>query len=175
MRRFLFWIPLMLLSLLGGLWLYHLTQPDEPFVRSQLVGEKLPEFTLPAATPDVQPLSSADFVDGKPRLLNIFGSWCIPCRAEAQFLEELHKKGAEIHGIALRDRPEDVEQFLNDYGNPFARIGADMEMRTQLLLGSTGVPETYVIAGDGTIIHQHIGDIRSEHVPMLLDKLRGAK
>lgn len=175
MRRLIFWIPLMLLSLLGGLWLYDLTQPDEPFVRSQLVGEKLPEFALPAATGGVLPLSSKDFADGTPRLLNVFGSWCIPCRAEAKFLEDLKAEGAQIYGIALRDRPEDVRQFLDSYGNPFGRIGADMEIRTQLLLGATGVPETYVIAGDGTITYQHIGDIRAEHVPGLLQKLQEAK
>lgn len=175
MRRIVFWIPLVILSLLGGLWLYDLTQPDQPYVQSQMVGQKLPVFDLPAATQDVQSLSNEDFADGKPRLLNIFGSWCIPCRAEAEFLEQLKEQGAEIHGIALRDKPEDVAQFLRQYGNPFGRIGADMDMRIQLMLGGTGVPETYVIAGDGTITYQHIGDINAEHVPMLLQKLEAAK
>ncbi len=175
MRRAIFWIPLAVLCLLGGLWLYQLTQPKQEFVQSQMVGSKLPAFDLPTATEGVPPLSSADFADGKPRLLNVFGSWCIPCRAEAEYLEALKERGVEIHGIALRDKPEDVAQFLAQYGNPFTRIGADMEMRTQLLLGATGVPETYVIAGDGTITHQHIGDIRAEHVPVLLKKLREAQ
>lgn len=175
MRQLIFWIPLAILCLLGGLWLYQLTQPKADFVRSQVVGAKLPQFQLPAATKGVLPLSSADFADGKPRLLNVFGSWCIPCREEAKYLEQLKEQGAEIHGIALRDKPEDVAQFLADYGNPFARIGADMEMRTQLLLGATGVPETYVIAGDGTMTYQHIGDIREDDVALLLQKLREAK
>jgi len=175
MRSLLFWIPLIILSLLGGLWLYDLTQPNQEYVQSQMVGEKLPVFELPAATEGVEALSNTHFADGKPRLLNVFGSWCIPCRAEAEYLEQLKEQGAEIYGIALRDKPEDVTQFLDQYGNPFGRIGADMEMRTQLLLGATGVPETYVIAGDGTITHQHIGDIRAEHIPMLLQKLEEAK
>ncbi|MEE9433504.1 MAG: redoxin family protein [Sphingorhabdus sp.] len=174
MRRWIFWIPLGLLSLLAGLWLYGLTQPKDEWVRSAMVGQKLPEFALPAATANVPPLSSKDFAGGKPALLNIFASWCIPCRAEAEQLEALKEQGAVIYGIALRDKPEDVSAFLTQYGNPFARIGADMDMKIQLQLGSSGVPETYVIAGDGTITYQHIGDIRAEHVPMLLRKLKEA-
>ncbi len=174
MRRFVFWIPLMLLSLLAGLWLYSLTQPKEEWVRSAMVGQQLPEFSLPVATDGVPALSSKNFTDGKPRLLNMFGSWCAPCKAEAPHLEALKEAGAEIHGIALRDKPDDVAEFLRRYGNPFTRIGADMDMKVQLLLGSSGVPETYVINGKGVIIHQHIGDIRAEHVPMLLQKMKEA-
>jgi cytochrome c biogenesis protein CcmG/thiol:disulfide interchange protein DsbE len=113
--------------------------------------------------------------DGTPRLLNIFASWCIPCRAEAPHLETLKEAGVQIDAIAIRDRPEDVAAFLAEFGNPFRRIGADTELAVQLKLGSSGVPETYVIGGDGTILYQHIGDIRAEHVPMLLDRLKAAK
>jgi len=174
MRGFVFWTPLMLLSLLAGLWLYSLTQPKEEWVRSAMVGQQLPQFALPAAANGVSGLSSKDFADGKPRLLNMFGSWCAPCQAEAPYLEALKEAGAEIHAIALRDKPENVARFLRAYGNPFVRIGADMDMKVQLLLGSSGVPETYVIDGNGMIIHQHIGDIRAEHVPILLQKLKDA-
>ena len=175
MRRMVFWIPLMVLSLLAGLWLYGLTQPKEEWVRSAMVGQSLPEFTLPVATEGVPGFSSKDFADGKPRLLNFFGSWCGPCQLEAPHLDTLKKAGVEIYGIALRDKPEDVAEFLRKYGNPFARIGADMDMRVQLLLGSSGVPETYVIDGKGKIVHQHIGDIRAEHIPTLLQKLKEAQ
>lgn len=174
-RRLIFWVPLMILALLGGIALYGLVVPKDDYVHSAMVGKKLPAFTLPPATESVQGLASKDMATGKPRLLNIFASWCIPCRAEAPHLEALKKAGVEIDAIAIRDKPEDVAAFLKQYGNPFARIGADQDMAVQLALGSSGVPETYVIGGDGTILYQHIGDIRAEHVPVLLKRLEDAK
>jgi len=174
-RPWLLWIPLAIIAFIGGLAIYGLVVPKDEQIYSAMVGKKLPEFALPPATIGVDGLASGDLVDGKPRLLNIFASWCIPCKAEAPQLEALKKAGAEIDAIAIRDRPEDVAAFLTEFGNPFHRIGSDSEMAVQLKLGSSGVPETYVISGDGTITYQHIGDIRAEHVPMLLEKLREAK
>jgi cytochrome c biogenesis protein CcmG, thiol:disulfide interchange protein DsbE len=174
-RSKIIWLPLIVLALLGGAMIYGLMRPKSDYVESQMIGKKLPAFSMPAATQGAQGLSNGDFADGKPRLLNIFASWCIPCRAEAPQLEILSAEGVEIHGIALRDDPADVAKFLSDYGNPYRRIGADKDMRIQLSLGSSGVPETYVIGGDGTILYQHIGDIRTEHVPLLLAQIKAAK
>jgi cytochrome c biogenesis protein CcmG, thiol:disulfide interchange protein DsbE len=175
MRARWVWLPLALLAFAGGLAIYGLVRPKDNLVHSQMVGQKLPAFDLPAATDGVTGLSNTNFADGKPRLLNVFASWCIPCRAEAPYLEELKSRGVQIYGVAIRDHPRDVAAFLNQYGNPFALIGADADMKLQLSLGSSGVPETYVIAGDGTILYQHIGDIRAEHIPQLLAKLEDAK
>jgi cytochrome c biogenesis protein CcmG, thiol:disulfide interchange protein DsbE len=175
MRKRLLWVPLIIFSIIGGGMIYGLMYPKSDFIQSQLVGQKLPDFNMPPATPGIDGLASADFAKGKPRLLNIFASWCIPCIAEAPNLEMLSAEGVEIYGIALRDKPQDVAAFLKNYGNPYTRIGADKDMRIQLLLGSSGVPESYIIASDGTIVYQHIGDIREEHVPMLLAKIRAAK
>src|SRR5690606_18285832 len=108
-------------------------------------GKPLPQFALDPAVQDNPGLSSTDFADGKPRLLNIFASWCVPCRAEAPQLAALEQQGAEIVGVAIRDRPEDVAAFLQAFGNPFTRIGADQISQVQLSLGSSGVPETFVI------------------------------
>jgi cytochrome c biogenesis protein CcmG/thiol:disulfide interchange protein DsbE len=76
--------------------------------------------------------------------------------------------------VAIRDRPEDVAAFLQLYGNPFTAIGRDDISAVQLALGSSGVPETFVVDGRGVITHQHIGDIRDRDVPLLLDELRRA-
>lgn len=174
-RPWLLWLPLAVVAFIGGLAIYGLAVPKDEQVHSAMIGRKLPQFTLPAATQGVEGLSSSDMADGTPRLLNIFASWCIPCKAEAPHLETLAKSGVQIDAIAIRDRPEDVAAFLAEFGNPFRRIGSDSEMAVQLKLGSSGVPETYIISGDGTILYQHIGDIRAEHIPMLLEKLKAAK
>lgn len=168
------WIPLLLFALFLGVAGYQLTQPKDEFIPSAMIGEPLPQFDLPPAIEGTPGLSTTDFADGKPRLLNVWASWCLPCIAEAPQLERLRQQGAEIVGVAIRDRPEDVAAFLARYGNPYTRIGADDLSQVQLAIGSSGVPETFVIDGEGTITYQHIGDIRAEHVPMLLEKLREA-
>ena len=173
-RPLLLWLPLAVVAFIGGWFIYGLAVPKDDRIYSAMVGQKLPEFALPAATEGVIGLSNTDMADGKPRLLNVFASWCIPCKAEAPQLEALKAVGVEIDAIAIRDKPEDVAEFLAEFGNPFRRIGTDMEMAVQIALGSSGVPETYVISGDGMITYQHIGDIREEHIPMLLEKLREA-
>ncbi|MGL5839412.1 MAG: redoxin family protein [Sphingorhabdus sp.] len=171
-RGWILWLPLAVFAFLGGIFLFGLTEPKDDYVRSQMIGEVLPAFSLPPATAGVEGLSNKDFADGKPRMLNIFASWCLPCRAEAPMLDKIKEAGIEIHAIAIKDKPEDVATFLAQYGNPFTRIGADRDMLIQLKLGSSGVPETYLIDGEGRIVHQHIGDIRAEHVGPLLEKIR---
>lgn len=171
--RWKLWAPVLILAAIGGFALYQLGQPKDEFVRSAMVGKKLPAFDLPPATQGVDRLDAKSFADGKPRLLNLFGSYCIPCIAEAPQLDALKKAGAEIDAVAISDKPDGVAAFLARYGNPYSRIGDDPTGALQLQLGASGVPETYVIAGDGTIIYQHIGDIRADDVPMLLGKLKG--
>lgn len=173
--RWTLWLPLLLFTGFVGLAGYQLSQPKDEFVESRMVGKPLPEFELPAATLDKPGVALADFKDGKPRLLNIWASWCLPCIAEAPHLERLRSAGVEIVGVAIRDRPEDVARFLAQYGNPYTRIGSDDLSSIQLEIGSSGVPETFVIDGNGIIRHQHIGDVRAGDVPMLLRKLEEAK
>ncbi len=168
------WIPLLLFAGFVGLAAYQLTQPKDAFVPSTMIGEEVPYFELRPAHEGMPGLSSADLADGKPRLLNIWASWCLPCIAEAPQLEALRDQGVEIVGVAIRDRPEDVARFLERHGNPYTRIGADDLSEVMLEIGASGVPETFVIDGKGRISYQHIGDIREEHVPLLIEKLREA-
>ena len=168
------WIVLALAAGLLGLFAYMLTQPKYEFVESAMIGEPMPAFDLPPAVVDRPGLSSRNLADGRPKLLNVFASWCVPCAAEAPNLAKLEAAGANIVAVAIRDRPEDVARFLEVYGNPFSRIGKDDISAVQLSIGSSGVPETFVIDGKGVIRYQHIGDIRDEHVSVLLAELREA-
>ena len=170
----LLWLPVLVFAGFIAVVAYSLRNPAEREVRSALIGKPLPEFSLQAAQPGQPGLSRADLADGKVRLLNIFASWCVPCAAEAPQLAALEAQGATIVGVAIRDRPEDVAAFLARNGNPYARIGADDISAVQLAIGSSGVPESFVIDGKGVIRYQHIGDIRAGDVPVLLDKLREA-
>ena len=168
------WIVLALAAGLLGLFAFMLTQQKDEFVHSAMIGKPIPAFDLPPAMADRPGLASADLADGKPKLLNVFASWCVPCAAEAPNLAKLEASGATIVGVAIRDRPEDVTAFLQAYGNPFSRIGKDDISAVQLSIGSSGVPETFVIDGKGVIRYQHIGDIRDSDVSVLLAELRKA-
>lgn len=167
-------IPVAIVALLAGVFAYRLTQPGDDFVKSAMIGQPVPAFVLPAASESRPGLQTADLRDGTPKLVNIFASWCIPCRAEAPMLDALERQGATIVAIAIRDEREDVDAFLAEYGNPFARIGSDEMAQVQIELGSSGVPETFVVDGAGVIRYQHIGDIRERDIPVLLRELEKA-
>ena len=168
------WLPLVLFLGFVVLVALQLYRPAAREVESAMIGKPVPQFALRAALADIPGLATADLADGKPRLLNIWASWCVPCAAEAPQLDALRKQGVDIVGVAIRDRPEDVAAFLGRYGNPYTRVGADDLSEVQMAIGSSGVPETFVVDGKGVIRYQHIGDIRAEHVPMLIEKLKDA-
>ncbi|WP_414900403.1 DsbE family thiol:disulfide interchange protein [Sphingomonas flavalba] len=175
MRKVVLWAPLGLFALLVGFIVFGLVRPADHVVVSKMIGQPAPVFALPAAVPGKPGLDSAAFADGRPRLLNIFASWCLPCAAEAPVLMALKDKGVVIDAIAIRDRPDDLAAFLARWGDPFARIGADHDSRVQMAFGSSGVPESFVIDGRGIIRHQHVGPIREEDVPAILAALEGAR
>ncbi|GFE72454.1 DsbE family thiol:disulfide interchange protein [Novosphingobium sp. TCA1] len=168
------WLPLVLFVGFVALVTIGLYRPADRAVGSTLVGKPMPVFALRSALSDRPGLRSADIASGKPHLVNIFASWCIPCRVEAPQLGALARAGVAIEGISVRDSSEALTGFLKENGDPYQRIGADDDGKVQLALGSSGVPETYVIDGKGVIRYQHIGEIRPEHVPMILEKLREA-
>lgn len=167
-RALILWLPFVAIIALFAAFYGALKNPDDHVIASNLVGQNLPEFTTAAAFPGRGGASTADFRDGKPRLLNVFASWCVPCVQEVGVLRMMQAQGVEIAGIAIHDTPGALTEFLNRHGDPYSSIGMDPEGRMQLAFGSTGVPETFVIDGRGRIIHQHIGAIEAEDVPELL-------
>lgn len=169
MKRAILWLPLAIVAIVLAIFMRPLfTSSGEHVVPSAMVGQPVPEFALAPGLPGRPGLASTSLRQGQPHLVNIFASWCLPCRAEAPQLAELARRGVPIDGIAVRDRPEDLAAFLATYGDPFRAIGADVDRRVQLDLGSAGVPETFVIDGRGVIRHQHIGAIADSDIPDIM-------
>ena len=173
--RWPLWLPLALFGAFIALVVAGLYWPSSRDVSSAMIGKPIPQFALPAASGDRPGLATADLQSGQPRLLNVFASWCLPCIAEAPVLAQLKAQGVQIDGVAIRDRKEDLAAFLLRNGNPYARIGADNERKLQLAIGSSGVPESFVVDGAGVIRYQHIGGIRPEQIPMILQRLAEAR
>jgi cytochrome c biogenesis protein CcmG/thiol:disulfide interchange protein DsbE len=168
-------LPLIVFALLVGAVAWRLATPKDDRVASNLEGQPIPAFALPPAIPGKPGLASADLAKGAPRLVNIFASWCVPCAAEAPVLLDLARRGVPIDAIAIRDRPEDVAAFLARNGDPFTRIGSDDRSQVQIALGSSGVPESFVVDGKGVIRAQHIGPIMPQDVAGLLRAMEDAK
>jgi cytochrome c biogenesis protein CcmG/thiol:disulfide interchange protein DsbE len=150
--RLLYLVPFAAFIGLALFVLYHRigARSDPSLVPSQLADKKAPAFTVPALRDGEPEIASAAFA-GKPVVINFFASWCIPCRAEHPMLEALHRDGADIVGIAYKDKPEATLKFLDQLGDPYTRIGADRDGRLGIDWGITGVPETYVLDAAGTV------------------------
>jgi cytochrome c biogenesis protein CcmG/thiol:disulfide interchange protein DsbE len=99
----------------------------------------------------------------------------VPCIDEVKVLQQLKRRGVAVYGIDIRDRPEDLTDFLARNGDPYERIGSDPQSQVQIALGSSGVPESFVVDGKGIIRYQHVGPIQAADVPMILAKLDQAK
>ena len=142
-----------------------LWHPGDRNVRSALIGQPLPSMVMPAMVPGKP--APASGATGHPRLVNVFASWCIPCAAEAPQLARLKAMGVQIDGVAVRDAPRETADFLARYGDPYRAIGDDRSGLIEVSLGSSGVPESYVVGADGRILLQQIGPIRDDDVPQI--------
>lgn len=175
MSRSLRFVPLLVLAAFVVAVAWRLNKPADEEIHSQLIGHPVPAFTLAPALPARAGLASAELASGQPRMINVFASWCVPCIAEAPLLMELKRRGVAIDAVAVRDRPEDVAGFLARHGDPFDRIGADPESKVQLALGSSGVPESFIVDGRGIIRYQHMGPIEPDDVPTIMREWEAAK
>ena len=175
MSRGLRLIPIILLLWIVSGLAWRLIKPADPAVPSQLVHRPLPAFSMAAAVAGKAGLGSTDLAKGEPRLLNIFASWCVPCIGEAPVLMELKRRGVKIDAIAVRDTPEAIRVFLSEHGDPYERLGADPRSNTQMALGSSGVPETFIVDGKGVIRRQYIGPLTKANIPGVLEQLAQAR
>ena len=163
MNRWLAFIPLAALALLVIVGAFLLTREGERETFSEgRIGRAAPAYAL-AALDGGATVESATF-SGRPYVINVFASWCTPCRAEHPQLMALQASGVEILGVAYKARPAATMQFLNGLGDPFSAVGQDPEGRFALELGIVGVPETFVIGADGTIRAVHRGPLTPEVV-----------
>lgn len=176
MRRLLFLLPLLVLLVLGGWFAVSLFSGRNPAaLPSALIDKPLPAFSLPALPGRAEGLANTD-LGGRPMLLNVFASWCVPCLAEHPVLMRLgREEGIPIMAINYKEKvPEDGPAWLQRNGDPFTRVGADPEGRVAIDLGVYGVPETFVIDKAGRIRYRHAGPLTpqivdSEIKPLLED------
>lgn len=163
MKRILLAV-LPLLLLVGLVAVFALNMDRDPsLVRSVLINKPAPAFTLPAvAGTGVDGFDTAS-LEGEVTVVNVFASWCIPCREEHPLLERLKAEtGVRIFGINQKDAPENAVAFLTELGNPYQRIGGDADNRVSIDWGVYGVPETFVVNAAGVITFKHVGPISPE-------------
>jgi len=174
-RPLLFILPVLLFALVGAFLAIGLTR-DPSTLPSALVGKEAPPFALPPLEGrDSHGFARAD-LGGEPMLVNVFASWCVPCRVEHPVINRLAGQGVVVHGINYKDRPEDAKAWLAELGDPFRRVGADRDGRVGIEWGVYGVPETSVLDRDGKIAHRHVGPLQprdvEEKILPLLEKLK---
>lgn len=159
-------LPLAIFAALAALFLFDLTSGKNPSeIPSALIGKKAPETDLPGVAElqrdgEIVPGFATKDLLGKVSVVNVFASWCVPCRQEHPMLEELAKvEGIQLIGINYKDKPENARRFLGSLGNPYARIGADENGRASINWGVYGVPETYIVDREGMIRYKFIGPL----------------
>lgn len=162
-------LPVIVFSALAGLFLFQLTLGTDPStIPSALIGKPAPESDLPPVArlikngEQMEGFSRQDLL-GKVSVVNIFASWCGPCRQEHPLLEELATRdGFQMIGINYKDKPQNARRFLGSLGNPYDRVGADANGRAAIEWGVYGVPETFIVGPDGLIRYKFIGPLSPE-------------
>ncbi|NGP16693.1 DsbE family thiol:disulfide interchange protein [Devosia aurantiaca] len=164
MRYLLF--PLPLLALIGLVAVFATSiDRDASLVRSVLIDKPAPQFTLAAVDGIDVPGFDTAALQGAPTLVNVFASWCIPCRDEHPLLEDVKAEtGIRLFGINHSDAPENAAAFLAELGNPYDAIGADRDRRVSIDWGVYGVPETFLVDRSGTIVFKHVGPLTPQTI-----------
>jgi len=164
-------LPFLIFAVLAGLFWYALHTGDPSRLPSPLIGKNVPDFTLPsleglsAEGKPVPGFASSDLAKGEPTIVNVFASWCIECQVEHPLLLALAQQpGIRLYGIDYKDDPVAARRFLGRYGNPYERVGADRSGRVVIDFGVYGVPETYVVTGEGQIAYRHVGPLTEQAV-----------
>lgn len=175
-------LPFAAFAALAGLFWYALHTGDPSRLPSALIGKPVPQFSMPPleglkdeSGASVQSFTPSDLAQGKPTIVNVFASWCVPCLQEHPLLMDLaRQQDVQIFAINHRDDAAAARRFLGRHGNPYTRVGTDTSGRTAIEFGVYGVPETFVISGDGTIAYRHVGPLTEDAVNTKILPLLGA-
>lgn len=165
-------VPLAIFALLAAVFFIGLKSDDPSIVPSALIGKPVPTFDLPPLEGMKLPgLASADLAAGKVTLVNVWASWCGPCRLEHPVLMQLSKRSdIAVVGINYKDETENARRFLTSLGVPYQAIGVDRTGRTAIDWGVYGVPETFIVDGKGVIRFKWVGPISDERALERLEK-----
>ena len=159
--RWVFLAPLALFAVVAGYLAVGLTR-DPGTLPSALLDKPAPAFALPPLLDGKPGLASSD-LKGAPVLVNVWASWCVPCRAEHPVLTRLARE-VPVFGLNYKDKADDARRFLVELGDPYQRIGTDLSGRTAIDWGVYGVPETFVVDAEGRIRHRHVGPLTDKVV-----------
>lgn len=161
MNRFL--LPLAAFVLLLGVLLVGLKRaPDKANLPSPLIGKPAPQFTLPNLFDNTQSLSS-EALKGHWTLVNVWGTWCVECRAEhAALLQIKQEARVPIIGIDWKDQDQEAMSWLAELGNPYQRVGTDHDGRVAIDWGVYGAPESFLVNPSGTVVFKHIGAMTAQ-------------
>ena len=162
------WLVLLPIIVFAGLallfWKGLSGTPNE--IPSALINKPVPDFVLnPVDGLNAAGFSTDDLKKGKVTVVNVWASWCAPCRIEHPLLSDLAKRtDIQLFGMNYKDEPENAVRFLGTLGQPFAAVGADRDGRTAVDWGVYGVPETFIVDGKGMIRYKHIGPLTEEAI-----------
>lgn len=177
-RRLIVLLPLLIFAALATVFLMQLfSGRDAATVPSALIGSKAPATVLPPLEGSSLPAFDTNSFGGKVTLVNVFASWCAPCREEHPLLMALSQdQRFQIAGLNYKDVAENARRFLGDLGNPYDAVGVDPKGRAAIDWGVYGVPETFVVGKDGTILFKHVGPlslqaVRTELMPVIVKAL----
>ena len=170
-RRGRSWLlaPLLIFLSLAALFAFALRTGDPSRLPSTLIGKPAPAIDLPAleglvdGTRAVPGFSTKDLASGRVAVVNFWASWCTPCVAEHPLLIELKARtGVDLYGVNYKDQAEAARRFLGRFGNPFSAVGVDANGRAAIEWGVYGMPESFVVNGEGRIVYKHVGPISAE-------------
>ena len=180
-KRAIYLVPLSVFLVMAVYFAIGLTK-DPKIIPSALIDKLIPEFSLPPidnGTPQGygKGFSSADFKAGGISVVNVFASWCLPCRAEHPFITKLSKMNvAKVYGLNFKDTPKNALKWLQELGDPYDAIGADPRGRVGIDWGVYGIPETFVVDGTGKICFKYVGplngDILENQILPVIEKLK---
>jgi len=160
MKRWITLVPIAGFAVLAFFLFKSLWSPEPSIIPSALINKPAPRLVLPALDAQSAAFTPADLTAGHVSVVNVFASWCAPCRLEADQLTALARlPGVAVYGLAQKDKPAATRAFLDEVGNPFARIARDDDGRASIEWGVYGVPETSVVDGKGIIRLKYIGQL----------------